>query len=173
MDELENHPIWKEPSGPFKPCALYNPDGDFLLVLWEDGETVAEHAEENLLLYRNKGRVVGCEVKNVSRLIAKTRADCYREELEASLPIYEELIRARFPEVKLRVSPSRAPEGEGPPYDLYALMVPDGRLTEFVTFTLDVLPAQLEARGAGHFGITPCSASTTLKYHLEETKPDA
>lgn len=151
----------------------YDPKLDLLQVVMEGESFVLEPVDDVLSVHcgLDSGKVMGFSIQGVSALISVARDDACRRELEDVVQAYQEIIGARFPGTRVRVRPSAAPEGEGPPYFLTAFMVPD--LGKFMDFVLDELPALLESRGvASHHGVMQHGIEATKKYFPEEAGPE-
>jgi hypothetical protein len=147
----------------------YDPKLDLLQVVIEGESFVLEPVDDALSLHRglNSGKVMGFRIQGVSALISKAHDDACKRELEDVVQVYDKILSAKFPGTKVRIRPSHAPEGEGPPYFLTAFMVPD--LGKFMNFVLDELPALLESRGvASHHGVMQHGIEATKKYFPEE-----
>jgi len=74
--EFKDLPIWKELKGKkfkFKPFVFYNPDGDSIQVVWENGSFYRKWINHELTLYLSDkdGHAVGCLVEGVKGLRAK------------------------------------------------------------------------------------------------------
>ncbi|MCY3021242.1 MAG: hypothetical protein NTW87_19685 [Planctomycetota bacterium] len=77
---------------------------------------------------------------------------------------YEQVLRKRFPGVRVRPDPDLAPAG----HDVLAVFcVPDERLTEYAGFMLDEAPALLRARDIPRVTLIPHSVTVTRTHYPE------